>query len=109
VAKDSQIDALFAELGKEWEGLDGLVHSIAFAPKEAIEGDFLDGISREAFRIAHDVSSYSYPALVKAARPLLLKGNNAAVLAIMMITVSFCLIGMSWNLRTLAAGLRNTT
>ncbi len=82
VAEDSQIDALFAELGKEWEGLDGLVHSIAFAPKEAIEGDFLDGISREAFRIAHDVSSYSYPALVKAARPLLLKGSNPAVLAL---------------------------
>lgn len=82
VAEDSQIDALFAELGKEWEGLDGLVHSIAFAPKEAIEGDFLDGITRESFRIAHDVSSYSYPALVKAARPLLLKGNNAAVLAL---------------------------
>ena len=82
VAEDTQIDALFAELGKEWEGLDGLVHSIAFAPKEAIEGDFLDGISRESFRIAHDVSSYSYPALVKAARPLLLKGNNAAVLAL---------------------------
>jgi enoyl-[acyl-carrier protein] reductase I len=82
VAEDSQIDTLFAELGKEWEGLDGLVHSIAFAPKEAIEGDFLDGITRESFRMAHDVSSYSYPALVKAARPMLLKGNNAAVLAL---------------------------
>ena len=82
VAEDSQIDALFVNLGKEWEGLDGLVHSIAFAPKEAIEGDFLDGITRESFRIAHDVSSYSYPALVKAARPLLLKGNHASVLAL---------------------------
>jgi len=82
VADDAQIDALFAELGKEWEGIDGLVHSIAFAPGEAIEGDFLDGISREAFRIAHDVSSYSYPALAKAARPLLLKGNNPALLAL---------------------------
>ncbi|MFZ2855454.1 MAG: enoyl-ACP reductase FabI [Rhodocyclaceae bacterium] len=82
VAEDAQIDALFAELAKEWEGLDGLVHSIAYAPKEAIEGDFLDGITRESFRIAHDVSSYSYPALVKAARPMLLKGNNAAVLAL---------------------------
>lgn len=81
VADDAQIDAVFAELGKEWDGLDGLVHSIAFAPTEAIEGDFLDGISRDAFRIAHDVSSYSFPALVKAARPLLLKGNNASVLA----------------------------
>ena len=82
VADDAQIDALFAELGKHWEGLDGLVHSIAFAPTEAIEGDFLDGITRDAFRIAHDVSSYSYPALAKAARPLLLKGNNPALLAL---------------------------
>ncbi|MFY9326417.1 MAG: enoyl-ACP reductase FabI [Georgfuchsia sp.] len=82
VADDAQIDAVFAELGKQWDGLDGLVHSIAFAPNEAIEGDFLDGISRDAFRIAHDVSSYSFPALVKAARPLLLKGNKASVLAL---------------------------
>lgn len=82
VADDTQIDMLFAELSKHWEGLDGLVHSIAFAPTEAIEGDFLDGMSREAFRIAHDVSSYSFPALAKAARPLLLKGSNASVLAL---------------------------
>ena len=82
VADDAQIDALFAELGKHWEGLDGLVHSIAFAPTEAIEGDFLDGITRDAFRIAHVFSSYSYPALAKAARPLLLKGNNPALLAL---------------------------
>lgn len=82
VAEDAQIDAVFAELGKQWDGLDGLVHSIAFAPTEAIEGDFLDGISRDAFRIAHDVSSYSFPALAKAARPLLLKGSNASVLAL---------------------------
>jgi enoyl-[acyl-carrier protein] reductase I len=58
------------------------VHSIAYAPSEAIEGDFLDGITRDAFRIAHDVSSYSYPALAKAARPLLLKGRNPALLAL---------------------------
>jgi enoyl-[acyl-carrier protein] reductase I len=82
VAEDAQIDALFVEIAKTWEGLDGLVHSIAFAPREAIEGDFLDGITRESFRIAHDVSSYSYPALAKAARPMLLKGNNPAVLAL---------------------------
>jgi enoyl-[acyl-carrier protein] reductase I len=82
VAEDSQIDALFAELGKHWNGLEGLVHSIAFAPNEAIEGDFLDGISRESFRIAHDISSYSYPALTKAARPLLLNGKNPSVLAL---------------------------
>ncbi len=82
VAEDAEIDAVFVELGKHWDGLDGLVHSIAFAPNEAIEGDFLDGISRESFRIAHDVSSYSYPALAKAARPLLQKGNNPSLLAL---------------------------
>lgn len=82
VSDDAQIDKVFSDLADHWEGLDGLLHSIAYAPTEAIEGDFLDGISREAFRIAHDVSSYSYPALVKAARPLLLKGNKAAVLAL---------------------------
>ena len=81
VAEDAQIDALFAGIATQWDGLDGLVHSIAYAPTEAIEGDFLDGISRDAFRIAHDVSSYSFPALVKAARPLLLKGSQASVLA----------------------------
>ncbi|HEY6720805.1 MAG TPA: enoyl-ACP reductase FabI [Burkholderiales bacterium] len=71
VASDAEIAALFSELGKNWDGLDGLVHAIAFAPREAIEGDFLDGVSREAFRIAHDVSSYSFAALAKAALPLM--------------------------------------
>ena len=66
VGNDEQITDLFVELGKHWDGLDGLVHSIAYAPTESIEGDFLDGISRDSFRIAHEISSYSYPALVKA-------------------------------------------
>ncbi|MBU0752267.1 MAG: enoyl-ACP reductase FabI [Gammaproteobacteria bacterium] len=82
VGDDAQINDLFAELGKGWEGLDGLVHSIAFAPGDAIEGDFLEGMTREGFRIAHDISSYSYPALAKAARPMLLKGNHPALLAL---------------------------
>lgn len=82
VAEDAQIEALFTDLGNGWDGLDGLVHSIAFAPGDAIEGDFLDGISRDSFRIAHEISSYSYPALAKAARPLLLRGNNPALLAL---------------------------
>ena len=82
VSDDAQIEQLFTDLATHWEGLEGLVHSIGFAPREAIEGDFLEGISRESFRIAHDVSSYSYPALAKAARPMLLKGNNAALLAL---------------------------
>lgn len=82
VADDAQIDAAFESLGHHWDGLDGLVHSIAFAPNEAIEGDFLDGISRESFRIAHEVSSYSFPALAKAARPLLTKGNHPSLLCL---------------------------
>ncbi|MDD2884666.1 MAG: enoyl-ACP reductase FabI [Dechloromonas sp.] len=81
VASDEQITQLFAELGKRWDGLDGLVHSIAYAPTESIEGDFLDGITRDAFRIAHEISSYSYPALVKGARPMM-KGRKSAALAL---------------------------
>ena len=79
VAEDAQIDALFADIGKLWGGLDGLVHSIAYAPSEALEGDFLDGISREAFRIALEVSAYSFPALAKGARPLM-KGRAGSLL-----------------------------
>jgi len=68
VGSDEQIERLFADLRTAWpEGLDGLVHAIGFAPREAIAGDFLEGLSREAFRIAHDISSYSFPALAKAA------------------------------------------
>ena len=81
VQSDAEIAALFADLGKAWDGLDGLVHAIAFAPKEALDGDFLDSISREAFNTAHDVSAYSLPALVKAARPMM-KGRNAAAVAL---------------------------
>lgn len=71
VADDAQIDRLFAELGAAWPEFDGLVHSIGFAPREAISGNFLDGLSRENFRIAHEISSYSFPALAKAALPRL--------------------------------------
>jgi enoyl-[acyl-carrier protein] reductase I len=81
VASDQEIANLFAELGKTWDGLDGLVHSIAYAPREAIEGDFLEGISREAFRTAHEVSSYSFPALAKAALPMM-QGRQAALLTL---------------------------
>lgn len=81
VASDDEIANLFSALGKVWDGLDGLVHSIAYAPREAIDGDFLDGISREAFRIAHDVSSYSFAALAKAALPMM-QGRRAALLTL---------------------------
>ncbi len=71
VANDDQINAVFADLSKSWDQLDGLVHAIGFAPREAIAGDFLDGFSREAFKVAHDISAYSFPALAKAALPML--------------------------------------
>jgi len=71
VAHDGQIDALFDTLKREWGVLDGLLHSIAFAPREALAGDFLNAITREAFGIAHDISSYSLAALAKGARPLM--------------------------------------
>ncbi|HJW10882.1 MAG TPA: enoyl-ACP reductase FabI [Albitalea sp.] len=74
VADDAQIERLFSQLGEAWPQFDGFVHSIGFAPREAISGDFLDGLSREAFRIAHDISSYSFPAMAKAAAPLLRPG-----------------------------------
>jgi enoyl-[acyl-carrier-protein] reductase (NADH) len=81
VAKDEDIDALFASLSSEWGGLDGLLHSIAFAPREALSGDFLNGISRAAFATAHDISSYSFAALAKGARPLM-QGRNAAMVTL---------------------------
>jgi enoyl-[acyl-carrier protein] reductase I len=79
VAEDAQIEALFGALRAHWDGFDGLVHAIAFAPREAIAGNFLDGLSRESFRIAHDVSSYSFAALAKAALPMM-EGRRAAML-----------------------------
>lgn len=80
VTSDEQINALFADLSKSWEHLDGLVHAIGFAPREAITGDFLEGFSRESFHIAHDVSAYSFPALAKAALPLLRPGSSLLTL-----------------------------
>ena len=74
VADDAQIAAMFAGLATAWPQFDGFVHSIGYAPKEAIAGDFLEGLSRESFRIAHDISSYSFPAMAKAAAPMLRPG-----------------------------------
>ncbi|HSY27974.1 MAG TPA: enoyl-ACP reductase FabI [Burkholderiaceae bacterium] len=76
VGSDEQITALFTDLGKSWDQLDGLVHAIGFAPRDAITGDFLEGFSREGFKIAHDISAYSFPAMAKAALPLL-RPNSA--------------------------------
>lgn len=81
VAEDAQIDDAVAQLRREWGVLDGLLHAIAFAPREAIAGDFLEGLSREAFRTAHEISAYSFPALAKAALPLM-EGRRAALVTL---------------------------
>lgn len=81
VGEDDQIDALFANLKTEWGTFDGFVHAVAFAPREALDGDYLDSITREAFRIAHDVSSYSFAALAKGARPILNDGSSLITLS----------------------------
>jgi enoyl-[acyl-carrier protein] reductase I len=81
VADDGQIQALFEQLGRHWDGLDTLVHSVGFAPREALQGGFLDGLTRENFSIAHDVSSYSLAALAKAARPMM-HGRNGSILTL---------------------------
>jgi enoyl-[acyl-carrier protein] reductase I len=80
VSSDEQINAVFSDLARHWDQLDGLVHAIGFAPREAIAGDFLDGLSRDSFRIAHDISAYSFPAMTKAALPLLHPGASVLTL-----------------------------
>ena len=81
VADDAQIEALFASLAKQWDCLDGLVHAIAFAPREALKGGFHESVSREAFRVAHDVSSYSLAALAKSAAPMM-QGRPGAIVTL---------------------------
>jgi enoyl-[acyl-carrier protein] reductase I len=71
VGSDEQISALFKDLAKTWPQFDGFVHAIGFAPRETIAGDFLEGLSREGFKIAHDISAYSFPAMAKEALPML--------------------------------------
>jgi len=79
VTSDEQIETLFTALGKHWDGLDIIVHSVAFAPADQLAGDYLDCVTREGFNIAHDVSSYSFAALAKAGRPMM-QGRNGALL-----------------------------
>ena len=81
VASDPAIDGAFEELRQHWDGLDAVVHAIAFAPREALQGDYLDSLTREAHAIAHDVSAYSFAALAKAARPMM-QGRNGALLTL---------------------------
>ncbi len=79
VTVDEDIDGLFEQLGKYWDHLDCLVHSIAFAPREALAGDYLENLDREGFRMAHDISSYSLTAMAKAARPMM-QGTNGSII-----------------------------
>lgn len=81
VTNDEEIALCFENLGKHWDGLDGIVHSIAFAPRKALSGDYLESVDRDAFRIAHEVSSYSFSALAKAGLPLM-QGRKAALLTL---------------------------
>lgn len=81
VSNDNEITRCFDDLGKHWDGLDGIVHSIAFAPREALNGNYVESVDREAFRIAHDVSSYSFTALAKAGMPLM-QGRNGSLLTL---------------------------
>jgi enoyl-[acyl-carrier protein] reductase I len=80
VGSDEQIEKLFTDLSATWPKFDGFVHAIGYAPREAIAGDFLDGLSREGFKIAHDISAYSFPAMAKAALPYL--NDKASVLTL---------------------------
>jgi len=80
VEHDQQIDDLATALKSEWSSLDIMVHAVGFAPRDQLEGDYLDNVTREGFRIAHDISSYSFAALGKAVKPLLTE--NAALLTL---------------------------
>lgn len=81
VAHDSEIDDAFVSLGKHWDGLDIIVHSVGFAPADQLAGGYVDCVTREGFRIAHDISSYSFAALAKAGRPMM-QGRNGSLLTL---------------------------
>src|ERR1700709_894186 len=113
VGDDAQIAKLFQDLSGHWPKFDGFVHSIGYAPREAIAGDFLDGLSREAFRIAHDISAYSFPAMAKAALPYL--NDKSALLTMTYLgairavpaynTMGLAKASLEASVRYLAAGL----
>ncbi|MBU6468775.1 MAG: SDR family oxidoreductase [Betaproteobacteria bacterium] len=79
VAQDDDIEKMFSTLGQHWDGLDVIVHSIAFAPRESLSGDYLESVNRESFRIAHDISSYSFAALAKAGLPMMKNRQGSLV------------------------------
>ena len=79
VANDEEIDALYEQLGKHWDKFDILVHSIAFAPRDQLTGRYIDVMTRDGFRVAHDISSYSFGALAKGARPFMAGRNGSMI------------------------------
>lgn len=81
VSSDEEINTVFTQLSSHWETLDTLVHSVAFAPADQIQGDFIENITREGFRMAHDISAYSFAALAKAAYPMM-KDTNGSLLTL---------------------------
>ena len=81
VAEDSQIEDTFKELSNKWDGLDAVIHAVGFAPREELDGDFLDVTSREGFKIAHDISSYSFIGLAKGAKEMM-SGRNGSLLTL---------------------------
>jgi enoyl-[acyl-carrier protein] reductase I len=114
VADDGEIDAFFSALASRWDGFDILVHSVAFAPGDQLEGRYLDAVSSEGFRIAHDVSSYSLAALAKKSEPLM-RGRAGALLTLsylgaMRVLPNYNVMGLAKasleaNVRFLAADL----
>ena len=78
VSSDEEIENVFSALGERWDGLDCLIHSVGFAPRDQLEGSYIDAVTREGFRIAHDISAYSLAGLAKAARPMM-SGRNGAI------------------------------
>ena len=81
LSSDEQIEKTFSDLKNHWDKFDILVHSAAFAPSEQLEGDYVDSVTREGFKIAHDISSYSFAALAKAAKPVLNEGASLLTLS----------------------------
>lgn len=81
VTSDEEIESVFTELGKSWDGLDTIVHSIGFAPRDQLEGSYVDAVTREGFAVAHDISAYSFAALAKAGRGMM-QGRNGSLITL---------------------------
>ena len=81
VSSDEQINNVFEQLAQHWDGLDTIIHAVAFAPREQLQGSYMDAVTREGFAIAHDISSYSFTALAKAGRGMM-SGRNGSLLTL---------------------------